>query len=293
MYQIIKVPSSLGAPRWDSGMENGPNVLAEILLHENYSNLDSSVHSVEIPTPDCSHQIEPYEKAKNLPEIKRICCHLSQQVSVVIETGLKPLILMGDDSPTIGAVYGILKKIPNIAAIWFDAHGDLNTPETSPSGCFYGMGLAHALGYGHEEILSLNETRQFLDIDNVILVGPRDLDKGEIAFIEQHGLIAYPPSAFKKGLEGIMTQVGMKLRQNRTQALFLHYDLDAIDPKENPGVFGTASNGLSIEALYQMTEYLQSNFPIAGVSIANYIPEKDKDNKGQLLVKGLIRRLLN
>ncbi len=290
MYKIIKVPGSIGAPQHSSGMEKGPDILSSMLL-EHHGNLDKSVISVDIPTLNNSHQTGEYERAKNLPEVKSACDALTQQVSSVIQSGYKPLVLMGDDSSAIGSVYGLLQELDGIGIVWFDQHGDINTPETSPSSCFYGMGLAHTLGYGHKEILELNKNGNFIDPNNVVMIGQTNLDSGEIKFIKEKNIIICSPEDLQKGFEEIMQQIGEKL--NGISNLFLHYDLDVITSSENPAVFAPTAGGLSTAELYKITEYLLYYFNIAGINIANYIPGKDKEEKGKLIVEGLVGKLIN
>lgn len=292
MYKLIKVNSSIGAPKSDSGMEKGPSVLAELVMQKKYKHLHSTLATLNPPRIS-NFKNQKYENAKNLPLVKSICRNLKEQVYYISRTGNRPLVLMGDDSSAIGVLYGILQKNPDVGVVWFDAHADLNTPETSPSGCFYGMGLAHLLGYGQKEILQLNNNACFVRKDNVIMIGQRNFDAAEIAFIDKHKITKYSPQDVRNSFTSTLKQIKQKLYANKISTIFLHYDLDVIDPLENPAVFSPVDNGLSVKELQEITKYLKENFNIAGTSIANYVPKKDSSNSARFIFAAIMDVLLN
>ena len=292
MFQIIIVSSSIGATNVYSGMEKGPKKLASYLLLKYYQTLDRNYISVCVPRPNPDHIHGEYQTSKYLPEIKAICKDLMKKVITAQYKGRKPLVLMGDDSSAIGAVYGILQK-QDIGIIWFDAHGDINTPGTSPSHCFYGMGLAHVLGNGHADILEINPKGKFVSPRNTVMIGQRNLDSGEIDFIKGQNITVYSKSDFEEGIEERVQELVTKLKRNGIKTVFLHYDLDVVDSSESPPVFVPTTNGLSVSQLYQITDYLKDAFDIAGLSIANYIPDKDEDEKFKPVIDNLVKIILN
>ncbi|MCD4773086.1 MAG: arginase family protein [Bacteroidales bacterium] len=277
MFQIIEVSSSLGAPDINCGMEKGPVVLSSVLkkVGEGISN---NVIRIEIPVPKPEHSQGEYANSKNLPEILQLNRVIQEEVQTTVKSGNIPLVLMGDDSSTIGTVYGVLANNHDVGIIWFDTHADINTPETSPSGCFYGMGLAHILGFGHPEILELNKMREFIKPSNVIMLGQRNLDEGEKKLIDKQKIILYSGDNLKENVDQKISELSKKLIQNRIKSIFIHYDLDVIDSSEDPPVYAPHSNGLLKQEISDITLQLLEDFEIAGISIANYIPSKDNDN---------------
>ena len=292
MFQIITVSSSIGATNVDSGMEKGPEELAPYLLSKHSPTLYRNLISVSIPRPNPDHEHGEYQTSRYSPEIRAINEDLMRKVTTVIDKGRKPLVLMGDDSSAIGAVYGILQR-QNIGIIWFDAHGDVNTPETSPSHCFYGMGLAHVLGYGHGDILEINPKEKFVSPRNAVMIGQRDLDSGEIDFIQRQNITVYSKSDFEEGIEEKVQELVAPFRRRGIKTVFLHYDLDVFDPSENPPVYAPTEDGLLATQIYQITGHLEDAFDIAGVSIANYIPDKDINDRFKPVIDNLVRRILS
>ena len=277
MFQIIEVSSSLGAPDIHYGMEKGPAVLSSVLKKAG-EGVSGDVIKIEIPVPKPEHSQGEYANSKNLPEILHLNRLILEEVQTTVKSSNIPLVLMGDDSSTIGAVYGVLKNNPDIGIIWFDTHADINTPETSPSGCFYGMGLAHILGFGHPEILELNKMGEFIKPSNVIMLGQRNLDEGEKKLIDKRKLLLYSGDNLKENLNQKISELSKMLIQNGIKSIFIHYDLDVIDSSENPPVYAPHPNGLLKQEISEITSKLLENFETVGLSIANYIPLKDKNS---------------
>lgn len=277
MFQIIEVSSSLGAPDVYCGMEKGPVVLSSVLKKVG-EGISDDVIKIEIPVLKPEHSQGEYANYKNLPEILQLNRVILEEVQTTVKSGNIPLMLMGDDSSTIGAVYGVLENNPDIGIIWLDTHADINTPATSPSGCFYGMGLAHILGFGHPEILELNKIGEFIKPSNVIMLGQRNLDEGEKKLIDKHKIILYSGDNLKENLNQKISELTKMLIQNGIKSIFIHYDLDVIDSMENPPVYAPHSNGLFKQGISDITFQLLKDLEIAGISIANYIPSKDNSN---------------
>ena len=130
MFKVVEIPSSLGAPDIHCGMEYGPEALVGQLKSESIK--------IQIPQPQENDRVE------NISVISSLNKTIKQTVEALLDSGNSPLILMGDCSSSIGTVYALRNKYSDLGVIWFDAHGDFNTPEISLSGCLYGMGLAHS-----------------------------------------------------------------------------------------------------------------------------------------------------
>ncbi|MFC1690926.1 arginase family protein [Nanoarchaeota archaeon] len=289
MYQIIKVPYDFGAPT--KGTDKGPIKMISA-LKEKYPPLIENIIEITVPKLKPVHKTGMYEKAKNLPQVKKICADLKQNVKEVLRSGKTPLILHGDDSAVAGISYGIYSAIDEpFGIIYFDSHGDLNTPETSPSGCFYGMGLAHVLGYGHPEILALNNNEPAVNEENLVLIGTRDLDPGEMDLIREKQITTYSPQEIRERYDAILSEIKNKFKEKGIRQLYLHFDQDVVDPSQSGATLYPEPGGLYKKELYGIAEFLKDNFDIIAVSISNYLPEKDKEEKTLNVILGTLGKL--
>ena len=157
-----------------------------------------------------------------------------------------PLTLGGDHSLAMGSIAGVTKfyaeKKQKVGVIWLDAHGDINTPETSSSGNIHGMPLAHVLGKGNKELLSLGEKIPMVDPSRAVLIGIRDLDPGERDAIREQGVRAFTMRDIDEmGMRNVI-QEAIKIASNGTAGFHLSFDVDCMDPRDAPGV-GTAVRG--------------------------------------------------
>lgn len=133
---------------------------------------------------------------RNYDEIIDVNQKLNKEVSASIENNRFPLVLGGDHSIAVGSVSAISKHYNNLGVIWYDAHGDLNIPEESPSGNIHGMPLRILTGEGPKELLELNSN--VIKPENIVLIGMRDLDKGERQFIKDHNIKTFTMSDIDK-----------------------------------------------------------------------------------------------
>lgn len=281
-YQLITIPDWLGSAN-KSGVELGPKELEEFILSSKLRNkFANETFNVIIPEPNPIHLKGEYEKIKYLPEIKQMCSEAKEKIIQVINSDKIPIVLMANDSSMIGVLSGISSKIGNdYSVIWFDAHGDINTPTTSPSGKIYGMPLAHLLGFWHSELIALNGNKPSLKIENVIMIGQRSLDKGEIDFIGKNNITIYNPEQINSQLaKDLVNDIYSKFKLHNVEGLFIHIDLDVLDPKESPGVTMQELDGLSTIKLLELVSLLtQKTQNSLGLSIAEYNPKKDINNK--------------
>ena len=291
MFKIINISSGLGSPDPNNDMKNGPDVITNLILTEYSKSLDNNIDKINIPKYNPGHFRGIYEKSKNLPEILFILDELKKKTNFAVSKNHIPLILMGDDSYTPGALYGLSENLDEIGVIWIDAHGDINTPETTISGCLYGMGLAHIIGIGHPDVLKINSKREFVKPKNVIMIGQRSLDPLEVEIIKEKRITLYPPKEIRNNKERTIHGLIEQLKNNGINKIFVHYDLDVLDIKHYISSFGPVNNGLSPMELYELTGYLQQYFQIIGCSFTNYLPEKDKDKSGLAIIDGLVNVL--
>lgn len=272
MFKIIEIQSSLGAPDTKCGMEKGPETIVKLLHKE----------SIVVKVPNPQHSC--YEEIHNLSSLVILNKEIKNTVGDLLRLNYKPLILAGDCSSTIGAVYAVLNKYKDVGIIWFDAHGDFNTPSISPSGCLYGMGLAHVAGFGSEALINLSNI--YIDPKNIVMIGQRKLDIQEKKLINKLGMMIYS-SVGEDTYNGLQS-----LKDKHIDNLYLHFDMDVIDKKFDPAVLLPTGDGLNHAELLKIGIYLKNNFNIVGISISNYVPSKDKNAEFAKYIVTLIKSLI-
>lgn len=183
---IIGVPMDLGADR--RGVDMGPSAIRYAGLESRLEQLGWKVSDIGdlIVKKRSKHAASPYANLKYLQEIARVNQELRDTVANVMHSGHFPLILGGDHSIAIGSLAGVGRHVKRVGVIWFDAHGDVNTPDTSPSGNIHGMPLAAALGYGHPALTSIAGASSAVQPEHTVLIGTRSLDDGEKVFFLKH-----------------------------------------------------------------------------------------------------------
>lgn len=157
-------------------------------------------------------------------------------VDKIIQSKSFPLVLGGDHSIAIGTLAGVSKHYKNLGVIWYDAHGDLNTAETSPSGNIHGMPLAASLGYGHELLTNLLGTSPKIKPEHVVIIGARSLDEGERKLIKELGIKVFTMHEIDRlGMTKVMEET-IEYLKDHTDGVHLSLDLDGLDPNDAPGV---------------------------------------------------------
>ena len=213
-----------------------------------------------------------------LDQVALLCRRASDAIVRATEEGLLPLALVSEDSTMMGVLSGLARvKQRPLAVVWLDAHGDINTPATSPSGLLFGMPLAHLLGLGHPELLSLNEQDQSIDPRHLVLVGVRALDPGERSLIENLSIRTYGVEAFRRQPpDQLADQVAGWLQAEGAGHLHIHLDLDVIDPEESPGVSLPEPGGVpAAETIEFVRELAATSFAGCSFSISQYNPKRD------------------
>jgi arginase len=195
--------------------------------------------------------------------------------AVAAEPGV-PLALLGECTLTPAVSAALQQRHPDVALVWLDAHGDLNTPETSPSGFLGGMPFAILLGWCHPEL----RPGPPLPVDRAALVGARDLDPGEVAAIARAGLASVDDVA--AALAALPADA----------ALWVHLDGDVLDPAEAPGVDFPAPGGWTTERLLAECDRLAATGRVVGVSVCCGNPERDPDGRGARAYAAAVRALL-
>ena len=274
---IIGAELDLGAGR--RGVDMGPSAIRYAGLGERLAELGISVAdwgNVDAALPETA--AAGSEQARFLREIKETCERIAVQVADALRDGLLPVVIGGDHSIGMGSVGGLASVSGKGAAIWLDAHGDLNTPATTPSGNVHGMTLAAALGLAQEEFESDAWPLPALDPAQTSLVGVRSLDDGERRVVRELGLGVYTMTDVdRRGMEDVIRDA----LQRSEGAAFLHVslDMDVLDPDIAPGVGTPVRGGLSYREAHLAMELVAESGRLDALEIVEVNPILDRMNE--------------
>jgi arginase len=218
------------------------------------------------------------ERARFLPEIRATCERIADRVAHAATDGRIPLVLGGDHSIALGTVGGLASRGGAGAALWFDAHGDLNTPKTTPSGNVHGMPLAAALGRAADGFGSEAWPLPALDPARVSLIGVRSLDEGERRIVRELGLAVFTMSEIdRRGMEHVVREA----LDRAGGAPFLHVslDMDVVDPDVAPGVGTPVRGGLSYREAHLAMELIAESGLLDSLEIVEVNPILDRMNE--------------
>jgi len=275
---VIGVPMDLGADR--RGVDMGPSAIRYARLREGIEaiGIATIVDHGNLPVPVLESNVaQAVRNAKYLPIILAVCEELAAVVSASIAAGGFPVVLGGDHSIAIGTLAGLRRargKAPGL--IWIDAHGDINTPLTSPSGNVHGMPVAIALD------------EHSIDVERTVLVGLRDVDDGERSRIRELGVRAYSMSDVDRlGMQRVMEEA-MALVGEGPRSVHVSFDMDGIDPREAPGVGTSVPGGLTYREAHLAMEMVAASGIIGSVEITETNPILDEHNRTAILAVELI-----
>src|SRR5215210_4560649 len=201
---IIGAPMDLGAGR--RGVDMGPSAIRYAGLEERLTALGVDCADRGNVAGDVAEATaEHHPRARFLPAIRATCERIAELVGAALDDGRIPIVLGGDHSVALGTLGGLASRRGPGAVLWFDAHGDLNTPETTPSGNVHGMPLAAALGRGGPDFESGSWTLPALQRDRVTVIGARDLDEAERRFVREAGIgVATMADFDRRGVEAVV-----------------------------------------------------------------------------------------
>jgi arginase len=249
---------------------------------------------LEVPIRETQRFGDP--RLKYLREIRSTCEALRDRVGEALARGRRPVVLGGDHSIALGTIAGVARHYrargQAIGLVWFDAHGDHNTAETSPSGNIHGMPAAAALGLGVPELTGLAGSRPMLEGSHAAMVGLRDIDPAERANIKATGVGAFTMRDIdERGMRAVM-EAAIARAATGTAGLHVSFDLDAVDPEHAPGV-GTASpGGLSYREAHLAMEMLADTGRVLSTEFVEVNPILDERNGTARLGVELLASLL-
>lgn len=273
---IIGVPLDLGADR--RGVDMGPSAIRYAGVINRLEGMGFHIKDIgDIPVKR-PHTFTETENHKYLDEVLEANTLLAEAVSKEMEDGRFPLVLGGDHSIAIGTIAGVVQHIKNLGVIWFDAHGDVNTGETSPSGNIHGMPLAASLGYGHKRLVNLGGYTPKVKPENVVVIGARDLDAGERQLIKSIGMKVYTMHEIDKlGMAHVMEEAIAHVSKN-TDGVHLSLDLDGLDPHDAPGVGTPVIGGIAYREGHLAMEMLADADVLTSAEFVEVNPILDRQN---------------
>lgn len=287
---ILGVSMDLGQSR--RGVNMGPDAIRYAGIVERLENIGHMVvdnGNITVCNNDMNNSAST--NLKNLDAVLKTNTDLQEEVDNIIKNEAFPLILGGDHSIAIGTLAGLAQNYSNLGVIWFDAHGDLNLPETSPSGNIHGMPLAVSLGYGHPSLVNIGSKAPKVKPENVVMIGIRDLDEGEKELINQIGLKVYTMHEVDKlGMNQVILETMDYLKN--TDGIHLSLDLDGLDPLDCPGVGTPVNGGISYRESHLAMEMLADTNLITSAEFVEVNPILDERNKTAEVAVDLIGSLL-
>jgi arginase len=279
---IIGVLMDLGADR--RGVDMGPSAVRVADLNERLEKLGYEVTdagNIAVRNPEMM-QVQ-YSNAKYLPEIAAACQKLADQVEAALEHGSIPIVLGGDHSIAIGSVAGLAafhhKREQRVGVIWFDAHGDMNTPESSPSGNIHGMPFAAILGHGARELTHISGFAPKVHPEDCVLIGARSIDPEEAIALKASGIrVITMRELDERGMSAVMDEA-MWLASRRTAGFHVTMDMDFVDPDYAPGVGTPVPGGPTYRESHLAMEKVADSGKMLSFELTEVNPVLDVANR--------------
>jgi arginase len=298
--RIIGVPMDLGASR--RGVDMGPSALRVAGLQSRLKQLGRQVEDIgNIAVRQAEEQHYGVKNAKYLEEISETCKGLAEIVGRTLAEDQMPVVLGGDHSIAVGTTAGVAahfqKQSKRIGMIWLDAHGDMNTPETSPSGNVHGMPLAALMGYGPPELTMLAGNKPMVEPRNVSLVGVRDLDARERRLVKDSGVHIFTMRDIdERGMREVMAEA-LRFATDDTAGVAVSLDMDVVDPTDAPGVGTPVRGGVTYREAHLAMEMLADSRAMVSLELVEINPVIDLHNTTailgvELILSGLGKKIL-
>lgn len=292
---ITDVHLDLGAGR--RGTDMGPSAMHVAGLVPNLERLGHRVVDVAtIGTRSAESVTAGDPRARFLEQIVDACVQIAERVDFALERGQFPLVLGGDHAQAVGTIGGLSRfwrrHGKRVGVLWVDAHTDMNTPDTSPSGNIHGMPLAALLGYGPPALVAIGGDRPALDPRDVVILGARDVDANETHLVKATGVRCYTMSELDSRGTAECVREAFARTTYATAGVHLSFDLDGVDPEVAPGVGTPVPGGLSLRESHLVCETAASSGKLLGMEMVELNPTLDIANKTGRLAVWLIQSAL-
>jgi arginase len=292
---IIGVPLDLGSGR--RGVDMGPSAVRVADLNRKLANLGYGVSDAgDVPVNIAETLQVGSGQSKFQKEILQTCQHLARLVEETLAMGHLPVVLGGDHSIAIGTLAGAAKHFQKlqqaIGLIWFDAHADFNTPETSPSGNVHGMPLAAAVGVGPKELAGFYDIAPKVKPQNTVLLGVRDIDAKERELLAASAVRVFTMRDIdERGMRSVVEEA-IRIATQHTSGLAVSWDMDFLDPAFAPGVGTPVKGGASYRESHLAMEMIADTNKLVSLEIVEVNPVLDHMNTTAILGVELIQSAL-
>ena len=281
---IVGVPCGFGQAV--AGVDLGPAAMRVARLNPRIAQLGYEVRDlgdVRTPCTEPSRQPTSQERLRYLPEVRAACEQLSADVQTILRGGELPVVLGGDHSIAIGSVSGLAsfyrERGQAVGLIWFDAHADMNTPETSPSGNLHGMPLAVLLGFGAPELVDLGGFAPKLDPRFCAHIGARDVDPGERELIKRLGLRFFTMREIdERGMSACVDEA-IRIAARAPAGYHVTLDVDALDPVDAPGSGTVVRGGLTYRETHLAMEKIAEAGGMLSLEVVEINTALDHNNR--------------
>ncbi len=284
--RIIGVPMDLGQSR--RGVDMGPSALRGAGLQASIKKLGLQVEDIGNLSVKQPEEMPIGEKrAKYLQEIAETCGEVAAAAEKSLTESFLPLVLGGDHSIAAGVAAGVAnyfrKDKKQIGYLWLDAHGDMNTPESSPSGNVHGMPLAVIMGYGAPELVDLLGFKPKAEPGNIVIVGARDLDAQERKIVKKSGVHVFTMRDIdERGMREVMSDA-LKYAMDDTAGIAVSLDMDFVDPADAPGVGTPVRGGVTYREAHLAMEMIADTESMVSLEVVEINPILDEHNRTALL----------
>jgi len=292
---IIGAPLDLGTNR--RGVDMGPSAIRVANLGPRLASLGYQIEdwgNVAVEQPERAPQGPA--NARYLPQIAETCRRLARSVEQAMARGQMPLVLGGDHSVAIGTIAGVSrhfrKRKARIGVIWIDAHPDMNTPQTSPSGNVHGMPLACSIGMGPRPLTHIYGYAPKVDPKNVAIIGLRDVDLLEKPHVKRSGVRAFTMRDIdERGMRAVMAEA-LEIASAGAEGFHVSLDMDSVDPQEAPGVGTPVRGGLNYREAHLAMEMICDSGRMVSMEVVEVNPVIDEANRTALLAVELVMSAL-
>jgi arginase len=289
--RIIGVPLDLGQSR--RGVDMGPSALRIANLAPRLGDLGHEVQNLgNLETPERDTLPETSHALDFLPAIAMACQRLAVYTAQAVRENYTPLVLGGDHSLAAGSVAGVATALAErderLGVIWVDAHGDMNTPESSRSGNVHGMPAAHLLGHGDPRLAGIAQPGPAVRPENLVIVGARDLDPAEREFARTWGIQIFTMRDIdERGMRAVMSDA-IGIATTGTAGMHVSVDADFVDPAEAPGVGTPVRGGATYREAHLAMEMIHDTRQLLAMDIVEINPVLDTHNRTAELAVGLV-----
>ena len=283
---IITACSDLGVHV--NGTDKGP----EILINNINKNNINKIKKINYDN-NYIKELDKNNLKKNLDQVNLFNEKLYYEVKDTLNNNCLPITIGGDHSIAISSALASINKYNNLGVIWFDAHGDFNTFETTTSGNLHGLPFAVITGY-EKKLLSMFHNGNYFNFKNAVLLGARDIDEPyELNNLKNAGVTIITTEDIKNHGIDAMYKKAFEIASKGTQGIHISYDLDCIDCNIAPGVSVPVKNGINLDEAYRFVDYIIENKEkIKSVDLVEFNPLRDKNKITEKIATNILNKLI-